>query len=529
MNENVDGQLRCGGLPVLSTGANLAELDLHGGPDFWNEVQRFARGSQLEPQVDVAIGGRAAPRVWAFLESPGNGAAAAAAALGTAWLLADRGQTVVLVDADEQEPRITRWLGRVEQEGWIDMVRFGASLQAASVPLPSAGRRGSVLGVGTFAPTGITPEEVGELVGRLRRQADDLVLVLPAKLRSGSWLEAANITLLCWDLLARSAGDTEKILVELERMGAKATALLGFGVEEYLVIQERLCEGAATAAPPREEIVARDLPEAPPELPSAAPVPSGPEPQTPSEPPHAEVVFAPAQTEADVEAETTDGAAPDRSPLASDLAEAAVAAGDPLVRPHPRTSRVFVVAGVLAVVVLAFLGLFLRDQLQRDRAAEELAAVEALPVVPGEPEFVAAEPAPPEGPAVVQTSSEPAAADAIATTPAPETDAAAAETDAAAAETDAAGMDWSPYRKPAGEDGWTLWLFSLPGEPAAASEVGRLDRLGIRAASRAVELPEKGRVWRVYAGSFATRAAAQAAAPALLHELKHNWAVPARF
>ena len=200
--------LRPGGLEILSTGLNLAELDLHGGEGFWDEVARYARESSLETQVDASIGGRAAPRVWAIMESPGAGPTAAAAALGIARLLADRGQAVVLVDVDENEPSLTRWLGRTELEGWIDMIRFGASLHSASDSLPSDNRRGSVLGVGSFAPTGVTPDEVADLLARLRRQADDLVMVLPAKLRSQPWFEASHIKLLCWDLLSRSAADT---------------------------------------------------------------------------------------------------------------------------------------------------------------------------------------------------------------------------------------------------------------------------------------------------------------------------------
>ena len=65
-----------------------------------------------------------------------------------------------------------------------------------------------------------TRAEAPRLIERLRRQADDLVLVLPAKLRSQPWLEAAQIKLLGWDLLTRSASDTEKGIAELERNSA---------------------------------------------------------------------------------------------------------------------------------------------------------------------------------------------------------------------------------------------------------------------------------------------------------------------
>jgi cell division septation protein DedD len=93
----------------------------------------------------------------------------------------------------------------------------------------------------------------------------------------------------------------------------------------------------------------------------------------------------------------------------------------------------------------------------------------------------------------------------------------------------ALAFDSAPYDKPAGQDGWTLWLFSFPQEELAVREVERLERLGLGAAYRAVELPDRGRWFRVYAGSFATRAEAREAADALKARLKHDWAQAARF
>ena len=529
--------LRPGGLEILSTGLNLAELDLHGGEGLWDEVARFARESSLEAQVDASIGGRAAPRVWALMESPGAGPTAAAAALGISRLLADRGQAVVLVDVDENEPRLTRWLGRTELEGWIDMVRFGASLHSASDSLPSDNRRGSVLGVGSFAPTGVTPDEVAELLNRLRRQADDLVLVLPAKLRSQPWLEVAHIKLLCWDLLSRSTTDTEQIIGELDRMGARPDAILGFGVEEYAAIQIRLREidhedeEVTTDEEPETEAVAID---------SDSGASSEAEDFVPPSPQLLEPVAAGSDT-----AEPVDE--PEASPVPATAPEG-----------RRRSSGIFVFAAVVAVVCLAMLGVFLAGQ-RNGGSAESTSPVAAAhldsqsgaytppsmqsPRTPDETVVEAVadpvnEVSGGEAEQSAEQSADQPAADiagdavdnVIVETP-PVVDEAAAPPAISPRDNEpiAPAFDPTPFRKPVGEDGWTIWLSSCPQTDIAEREVRRLERRGILAAYKAVEIEGKGTWYRVYTGSFTSRTAAKAAVAGLKDKLKHDWAVPSRF
>lgn len=512
--------LNVSGLDVLTTGLNLAELDLHGGERFWDEVARFTRESRLEDLVDRCMGGRAAPRLWAIMEAPGSGPAAAAAGLGVARVLADRGQAVALLDVDEKEPRLTRWLGRVEQEGWIDMVRFGASLHAASAPLPSDNRRGSVIGVGSFSPTGVTPDEVGDLLGRLRHQADDLVMVLPAKLRSQPWLEAAHMRLLCWDLLARDRADTETIVSELERMGGAPEAVLGFGVEEYLAIQDRLREDVASAEP------------------AASPEPTAA--MTPD-----------LESEAEPESE---GAAPPPPVETEDEAEVEPAASGSAGTRRRRSSGLFVFAAVAAVAALVLIGVFVVAQRQSPEGRPAEVATARVDGAPGAADVLPPPPAPAAddelatGEAGDGVATDGVAADgnegveppgeASAGVAAPADDGEPAPLPGPAApaapvpdrgDAGSDGLDPTPFREPVGEAGWTLWLFSLPTEAAADREVRELARRGLVAEHRAVDIEERGRWYRVYTGSFATRAQANAAAPALLDQLAHDWAVPARF
>jgi len=544
MSEDRKG-MQLEGLEVLSTGLNLAELDLHGGEGFWDEVQRFVRESNLDSLVDQTMGGRPAPRVWALIESPGAGPAAAAAGLGIARLLADRGQAVVLVDADEQEPRISHWLGRNEEEGWIDMVRFGASLHSASDALPSDNRRGSVMGVGSFAPTGVTPDEVKDLVGRLRRHADDLVLVLPAKLRSLPWFEAAPIKLLCWDLLVRRTIDTERIIIELERMGAKPDAVLGFGVEEFTAINDSIRESETTASAPvveepvdEEPVVAAETPVE--DIPDIVEEPSAPVEETAEEPP--EVAEETVEDEPVVMAEPSDP--------------------EPLAEPEEakpkkrRTSGIFVFTAVALVACLGLLGLFLSGQLDFGRDQHDspaLAQLQPTPVIPASSEAET----PPEttepvndqmgdsgddGVADDVTAGDQAAGEqipvevqepeALPTPVQPEPEVIPETMPEAEDEGDADPVpvfDQESFQKPVGDEGWALWLYSFPDEPGAQSEIRRLDHRGVLAAYHAVEVENKGTWYRVYAGSFPNRTAANAAVDGLKAHIKHDWVVPARY
>jgi hypothetical protein len=557
MNDARDDQ-KVGGLDVLTTGLNLAELDLHGGDGLWDEVRRYTSESQLEALVDQCMDGRSAPRLWAIMESPGAGPSAVAAALGVGTLLADRGQAVVLLDADEQDPRITRWLGRTEQEGWIDMVRFGASLHASSDPLPSDNRRGSVVGVGSFTPTGVTPEEVVDLLGRLRHQADDLVLVVPAKLRSQPWLGEADIRLLCWDLLSRSSNDTQTIIGELDRMNARPDAVLGFGVEEYAAIQDRLQES----------------------LPSSdVDLDAGQAPRAAAD--HAE------RTEP--EQEMLAAESPVAPPADQDLSIPELDA-ERDERGERRTSRLFVWLAAVVTVCVVAAAIFLVGQWRGDgdepmRVADSGARTDRTasatmpPAGTGSPEngtgsMAADTPAetstPAEGgeePVSDMPADPPASSDQVETStldpdimpatpddqrrepegggvveppvdagvtpeqavdragPAEQPGASAEETLEEATES----FDLTPFRDDVGEAGWSIWLFSLPSEEDARREVRDLERRGFVAEYRAVELEERGRWFRVYTGSFATRAEANAAATALKSHLDQDWAVPARF
>ena len=117
--------------------------------------------------------GKSSPRIWLFLHEPGRGDLSAAVAMSFARELAFRDQAALVLDCDDRDQALTRWAGRVEAEGWIDLARYGTSVLTSGVAMPFVGRRGYLLGVGSFAPTDVTGEEIDTLLTRLRRQADD--------------------------------------------------------------------------------------------------------------------------------------------------------------------------------------------------------------------------------------------------------------------------------------------------------------------------------------------------------------------
>jgi hypothetical protein len=464
------------GVPLMSAGLNLGELDLRGGEGFWEEVERFSQLSTLGAQLDDAIAGHVAPRVWVLL-----GAEGPAAGLIIARLLADRGQSVVLVDADDTDPRLTHWIGRYEQEGWIDMIRYGASRTTASDTLPSTGRRGAVIGVGSFTPTGATPEEIGDLVSRLRRQGDDLVIVAPAVVGSAPWCRTADIRLLAWNRLDLTEEEVVALSGTLREGGIVLEGMVGFGVEEYEALQRLTPLDELTLAPP-----APGGPEI--EVFETAPALASPAPSAPSAPP------APS------------------APSASPAPPAPVTTA-----PRKASSGVLrfaAVFGGLAVLAAGYL------MLNANRTS-----------APPPRRVAVTQPARDTGSADVETR----LPDASATPPvgqepaAQEAEVAKTETPVPPAPPAPAGFDTAPYRATVGQAGWALWLYSQPNQESADADVAGLQKQGFQATSRAVDLPEKGRWYRVYVGSFPSKEAAQQAAPALLAQLKHDWAAPARF
>ncbi|MBM4129492.1 SPOR domain-containing protein [bacterium] len=429
-------------------------------------VEQLAPLDLLAAGLDELLAGGVAPRSWLLLHEPGQAALGAGAALMLARALAARGQNVLVLDIDEAQSVLTGWAGRAETEGWIDVVRFGASVAAACAPLPLGAGRGRLLGVGSFTPTDATEDEIAALLSRLRHQADDILLTGPVGPAVLPWARRAERRLFCWDRTDRREAELERVLEPLAAAQVPVTGILGWGPEPI----------SAVEPPPAE---------------AGAPMPSVPPP-------------APA------------------APMLDELAPL-----DGEAEPARRHRRLFwLAAGAFGAAIMASAWYWTNHVRVPPGGFFEPVATREGPAVP------VADESPPRtahaGGLASPEDSLPAASDAA--TAAPEPAAVPARPQSPTPAAGSASFDPAPYAGPVGGDGWALHVYSLADSASAAEQVRALADQGFQAAVRIVEIREKGgRWWRVYVGSFPTRAAAAAAMPALLGRLGTHWAEPARF
>ncbi len=577
-----------GGLMHFDSGLVLGELDLHGGI-FWEEALRFSAEAHLDALVAAVQAKRNPPRIWAFLDTPENTASRAAAVLATARALVRPGRKILVVDGDDQRPDLTRWADRYELEGWIDFLRYGASLPACSIALPWNGADGRFMGVGSFCPAQATPQEIWDLLARLRHRVDDILISVPLDEAGGPWLAGADVRLLCWDGLTGSQAEAERTAGELATAGFPVLGLVAFagGVA--------VAEAAAGEQAPEEPMAEEPAAEAP-----IAEEPVGVEPEglAPAfeEPAGAPAFGSLADEVAPLGTEPLflhgPGAArgPAESPAEERAAAGAHVAGEEPAGERPeadligamahldeygdtgeagrtrkrRSSPLFWGAAALLLVVIAVVGYALIHNwnVQRPERTIQVArdhqAADTSPPVPGlnyPPEGEVAKP--PESAAQPDATVDVAAEDAdstageptppenlLATGPPPSPEgwsekpgtAEAGGGAASSGEPATAGLTaeertelWASFELPVGQDGWALWVYSLPDSATALREVDILERQGIRAVIHGVDIPGKGYWYRVYMGSFPSRTAARDAIPALLERLHEDWAQPVRF
>ena len=547
------GSSGIGDLPLYASGLTLAELDLKGGKGFWREVERFTGESELATHIDAAMSGKASPRIWTLHAAPGNNGPAAATALVAARVLAARGQATIVVDGDDHNPDLTRWSGRFELEGWIDLVRYGASLGTSSVPLDFEGKKSVLVGIGSFCPTQATDEEIGALLARLRRQADDIIIVVPSGAQGRAWAVHAQIRLLCWDQLSLSADAAEQLVGTCREAGYELTGLVGFGVTESEVVERKIRpEDSADWLPAADE--------AEPAVVESTPAITKAEPAVAESIPAAEeriVLEAESVAEEESAAEASEGASAESTETSPEVPREVWARGDR----SRRTSGVFWgVAAVFLICIVAAGGYYMKfvrgprqaisepmvpvsmqatnQSPARARVADQTAAdagdVDGLAVDAGDNdptrqiESDALVTPPPSDPVVDELTGSNEKVAARAAEPVRAEDRGRPEAPAATGgESDS--FDREPYSGTVGQGGWAIHLFSFPDEKSAQDEARRLEAKNINAVVFPVDLSGKGRWYRVCVGSFTSRRAAFTARPALLQKLGTDWANPVRY
>lgn len=506
-------------VPVLTAKVDASDFALAGGEKFWAAIKKIAASSSLISQMDQAMEGHSAPRIWLIMYEPGEPAWGAASAMAFAHELSARDQVAVVLDCDDNSLDLTRWAEREECEGWIDLARYGISLLAAGLPLPFAGRRGYFLGVGSFAPTDVTADEIQTVLNRLRRQADDLILVAPADALGLRWAADAHIRLLCWDQTARPASALDELVNFLANGGCSLTGLVGLG--EYKTSPK------AVEVRPDDDL-------------DPLPADSG--------------------EDAD-EAEAVEA---NRDIMAADLAEEdAERYIGPVAAevPGPKgTSGVFWFLATAAVVIVAIMGVYWFQYVrepgvtkahdhQVGRQESALPTNITTPLTQKNSDHrLANDPAAGDiangddvaadeifGAEIAMKDSMVTAVDTTAAKTNDTTNATAPieiESEPVApplADVTADIFDMAPYQGPVGAEGWALHLYSLNSIAGAEVETKELQRRGFATEVRIIEKPESGRLWRIYVGSFASRTEARAASALLKENLRTDWANPTRF
>ncbi len=496
-----------GGLPVFTTGWGAGSIQFTDESTFWDKVNKLISDGQLGENLDSAMAGHSSPRVWLFLHEPGEAHLSVAAALNFARELASRDQAVLLLDGDDEEADLTRWAGRQEIDGWIDLVRYGSSVLNCGIPMPFEGRRGYLLGVGSFIPADVTGPEVKDLLDRLKRQADDILVTAPADAVGRLWAAEADLRLLCWDRSQRSASLVNNLLESFESVEIPLTGLVGFGLpkdldEEIVAIPGELLDELV------DEAVVEDEYES-----------------TADDQGAAKVLFSSMSEEDEEMAEEEEFA-------------------------HRKgNSRVFWLVVVVSLLMISAASIYYlkylkvpsggmfpvvtqNEETSGERPAVESSLGEEAPVESGNTSLPSgtsedlndqvteqSTELPADGEDSEMGQIDPAEAELL-----PDTPNEVVETPQPKNEF---GMD--PYISPVGGDGWALHVYSFPDSVRAEMEMGVLAAKGFRSTFRAVEFKDKGRWFRVYIGNFKTKKEANAARNALMEKLGEDWANPVRF
>jgi len=417
-----------------------------------------------------------------------------AAALGFAQELASRDQAVLLLDGDDDEAELTEWAGRNNIDGWIDLVRYGSSVLTCGIPMPFEGRRSYMLGVGSFTPAEVTGHEVKDLVARLRRQADDILVVAPANAVGRLWAAEADVRLFCWDRPRRSATLVANILDNFSSTRIPITGLIGFGLAQSDEVEAGEVVGEVPVEDTTEDVAA-----------------------------------------------ILDKLEEQDEKFVHEEEEFARRKGN---------SSVFWIAAAVSVVLIGAASVYWQKFLRVPSgghfpasAQQEMALGGAAFFDSGAATFVdgsvvdASEEMFEESP-VNEALAQDLSADVVASLPdsevvdmpvIEETIPARDEIQEVTIPVMEDGFAMDPYLIPVGSGGWALHVYSFPDSLRAARESEILASKGFQCVTRAVQFKEKGRWFRLYLGSFETKTAAREARKKLMVELNEDWANPVRF
>jgi len=216
------------GLPMFNLVSPLSEIAL--GRVLFDEA--CSRLPDVFSFVDEYFTGPDAPQLCVVMDEPAHTRARGAAVLAIAAELSSRGRTVAVVDGDDHLPDLTRWAGLLEHEGWIDVVRYDLSLEAASRVLPFGEGGARLLGVGSYQPTRANVEELKQLVEFLGQAVDHVIVCASTGDRGAVWATLPSLRIVCWDRAVQLSEAVENMIRDAGLLGEEPKALLVYGVED---------------------------------------------------------------------------------------------------------------------------------------------------------------------------------------------------------------------------------------------------------------------------------------------------------
>jgi sporulation related protein len=223
------------GLPMFNLVSPLAEIAL--GRVLFDDA--CSRLPDVFTFVDEHFTGPDAPQLCVVLDEPAHTRTRGAAVLAIAAELSARGRKVVVVDGDDHLPDLTRWSGLLEHEGWIDVVRYDLSLEAASMELPFGEGAARLLGVGSYQPTRANVEELKHLVEILSESVDHVIVCASTGDRGAVWAALPSLRVLCWDRAVQRTEAVENMIRDAGLLGEEPKAVLVYGVEDPAAMEGR--------------------------------------------------------------------------------------------------------------------------------------------------------------------------------------------------------------------------------------------------------------------------------------------------
>ncbi|MCP4143854.1 MAG: SPOR domain-containing protein [bacterium] len=206
---------------TVQTDIRFDEASLKTGAEFWNDIEEIISGESVATLVSDLLSD-SKQKNWFFVGDKESASVRMVAALAAAKLACENGKSVIVVDADSDASLLSSFADREAVEGWIDMVRYGVSLNYASVELPWS-ENGRLLGAGSYVPNRPTTDEVVQLDSTLRDQSDIVIYLCDSA--ATVWRAVAGQKIVCLD-----AGSDENVLDELAVQKIEPYAVIDINV-----------------------------------------------------------------------------------------------------------------------------------------------------------------------------------------------------------------------------------------------------------------------------------------------------------